>query len=83
MLFRSYELLLPDDPDLYVYTREQNGEKLLVICNFTDQSKNFSLPDGWIPERMERLIGNCCRTAAGRTMELMPYEAVVYNMPAS
>ena len=83
IVYGSYELLLPDDPDLYVYTREQNGEKLLVICNFTDQSKNFSLPDGWIPERMERLIGNCCRTAAERTMELMPYEAVVYNMPAS
>lgn len=80
IVYGAYRLLLPDDPDLYVYTRELNGEKLLVICNFRDSAREFCLPNGWEPDQMELLIGNCGRTAADETMTLMPYEAVVYRM---
>lgn len=80
IVYGSYELLLPDDPDLYVYTREYDGEKLLVICNFQDGARDFCLPKGWEPEQMEVLIGNCSRTAAEKSMKLMPYEAVVFRI---
>lgn len=80
IVYGAYRLLLPDDPDLYVYTRELNGEKLLVICNFRDSAREFCLPNGWEPDQMELLIGNCGRTAADEAMTLMPYEAVVYRM---
>ena len=80
IVYGSCELLLPDDPDLYVYTRSLNGERLLVICNFRDSARDFCLPDGWDPDRMELLIGNCERTAAEKTMQLMPYEAAVFRM---
>ena len=83
IVYGSYELLLPDDPDLYIYTRELNSEKLLIICNFTEAEKEFSLPEGWLPEKMEHLIGNYCRTAAQKTMTLMPYETLVYCMTAN
>ncbi|MCL2180940.1 MAG: alpha-glucosidase [Treponema sp.] len=41
----SYELLLPDDPDLFVYTRKYNEEELLVICNFSGKERTFPLPE--------------------------------------
>lgn len=78
IVYGSYTLLLPDDPDLYVYTREYESEKLLVICNFTDKTRDFSLPEGWNPDRMKCLIANCGRTAAETNIKLMPYESVVY-----
>ena len=39
IVYGSYDLLLPDDPELYVYTRTLEDEKLLVICNFTPMER--------------------------------------------
>lgn len=78
IVYGNYTLLLPKDPALYVYTRELNGEKLLVICNFSDQAKDFSLPDGFTPQKLTRLIGNYERPAAEASFMLRPYEAVVF-----
>lgn len=80
IVYGSYTLLLPEDPELYVYTRELNGEQLLILCNFTENTRAFTLPEGWEPHRMKCLISNCDRTAADHTISLMPYEAVVYHM---
>lgn len=80
IVYGSYELLLPDDPDLYVYTRTLGEEKLLVICNFTALSRDFRLPEGWNPEQMKLLISNCGRLSAETDLKLMPYEAAVYHM---
>jgi len=41
----SFELLLPDDKDLFVYTRSYNGEELLVVCNFAREERVFTLPE--------------------------------------
>jgi len=43
--YGSFELLLPDDKDLFVYTRSYNGEKLLVVCNFAREERVFTLPE--------------------------------------
>jgi len=40
----NFELLMPDDPDLFVYTRSYNGEELLVVCNFAREKRSFTLP---------------------------------------
>ena len=47
--YGEYELLLPEDPDLYVYTRALGEHKLLVICNFRKEEKAFTLPEGFDP----------------------------------
>jgi len=43
----NFELLLPDDPDLFVYTRQHGQESLLVICNFSRCEKTFSPPESF------------------------------------
>jgi len=52
----DYELLLPDDPDLYVYTRSYQCEKLLVVCNFSPKVKIFPLPEQFADSKL--LISN-------------------------
>lgn len=57
IVYGHYELLLPEHPDLFVYTREWKGERLLVVCNFSEREVPFEVPEGW--QDAERLIGNC------------------------
>ncbi|MGX8714968.1 MAG: alpha-amylase family glycosyl hydrolase, partial [Lachnospiraceae bacterium] len=45
IVYGDYELLLPDDPDLYVYTRTLGEHKLLVVCNYSDKKAGFNLPE--------------------------------------
>ena len=79
IVYGSYDLLLPDDPELYVYTRTLGDEKLLVICNFYGNTREFELPEGWDPDRMELMIGNYEKRDTARTLEIRSYEAVVFR----
>ena len=74
----KYRLLLEDDPDLFVYTREFEGEKLLAVCSFTEEEREISLPEEF--KEAERLIGNypdLKDEGKGKRL-LRPYEAFVY-----
>ena len=76
----DYQLLLPDDEHLFVYKRCLDKQKLLVICNFTDQPQTVCLN-----EEMENsilLISNDEPTAFSKEMTLRPYEARVYYQKA-
>ena len=44
----TYELLEPDHPDLYVYTRTLGNEKLLVVCNFSDKEIVYQMPEEFV-----------------------------------
>ncbi len=79
IVYGSYQLLLPDDPNLYVYTRELAEEKLLVICNFTDTRQSFTLPSDCNPDQMHCLIANYPEHVPEKQMLLNPYEALVYQ----
>ena len=56
IVYGHYDLLLAEDPNLFVYTREWEGEKLLVACNFSQDPQAFSVPDDF--RSAELLIGN-------------------------
>ena len=45
IVYGEYELLEKDHPDLFVYTREYQGEKLLVITNFSTHEYDYDLRD--------------------------------------
>ncbi len=40
-----YDLLLPEDRQIYAYTRTLDGTVLLVVCNFSAQALRFDWPD--------------------------------------
>ena len=81
IVYGSYDLLLPDDKELYVYTRTLGSEKLLVVCNFYGNTRTMELPEGWTQEGAELLIGNygdiSCK---GNAVTVRPYEAFVLKM---
>jgi oligo-1,6-glucosidase len=74
--YGSFELLLPDDPDLFVYTRSYNGEELLVVCNFARTERTFSLPRRF--HGADILITNE-DVQKGTTAALGAFGAVVYR----
>ena len=74
IVYGHYDLLLPEDPDLYVYTRELDGHKLLVVCNFSESQREF-FPDEEFREGTVLIQNNeGCDIFDGR---LEPYEAYV------
>ena len=79
IVYGNYDLLLPDDKELYVYTRTLGSEKLLVVCNFYGNTRTMELPEGWTPEKSELLIGNCGDVSRDETgcLRIRPYEAFV------
>ena len=68
-------MLLEDDENLFVYTRELDDEKLLTVCNFTDQQQEFDLPNEF--QNTVCLIANLPNVYAQRKILLKPYEAFV------
>lgn len=69
-----FDLLLPEDEQIFAYTRISRNGELLVYANFSGQEVRFSVPEGWKDARM--LIGNYEGVSAAAGMgRLKPYEA--------
>lgn len=74
-VYGHYALLLPDDEEIYAYTRTLNDEQILVVCNFTDHGVPCPLLNDW--QNTELLISNY--NTPGNPGSLRPFEAVVYR----
>ena len=76
MVYGTYELLDPEDEALYVYTRTLGDKKLLVMCNFTKEEQEYTIPAEFAGA--EVLISNYPQDgAAAGARKLRAYEAVV------
>ena len=71
----AFRLLLPEDGDVFAYTRTDGGQELLVQCNFHGEEIADPLAGC---ERGACLIANYPDEAPGR---LRPYEARMYLTP--
>jgi oligo-1,6-glucosidase len=74
--YGKFELLLPDDKNLFVYTRTLNTTRLLVICNYCAEQIAFEIGQEW--QGASLLISNYSRgTAPGPGIyKLRSYEAI-------
>jgi oligo-1,6-glucosidase len=75
VVYGKYELLLPEDKQIFAYTRTLENEKLLVVCNFTDKGCRMDIPDEFC--EAECLISNYNGRNYSGTVELEAYEAFV------
>ncbi|WP_115865269.1 glycoside hydrolase family 13 protein [Halorussus litoreus] len=81
LVYGSYDLLLPDDPDVYAFLRTLGDERVLVVLNFRDGTPTFSLPAEVAFDGTELLVSNYpVDGAKPRSFELRPYEARVYEL---
>lgn len=78
IVYGDFRLLLPEDEHLFVFERTFKDQMLLTICNFSDETERFTLPEMYFGKTEKLLICNY-ETADYKTeMELRPYEARVY-----
>jgi glycosidase len=85
-VYGDFELVSPEHEDVFAYTRTFGGsETVLVVTNFRAKTVSWSLPAevGLFVEDGEKIIGNYENwpTLSGdaKTMELRPFEAIVYQ----
>lgn len=73
----TFELLCPEDENIFAYTREWEGKKWLVLCNFYEEQACFSYPG-----QGKVIISNYDQEPAAslECMELRPYEAAIYEI---
>lgn len=82
IVYGDYDLLLPEHPAIYAYTRILADEKLLVVLNFSSEHTLFELPEECSYKTLELLIGNydVDQNESIEKIELKPYEARVYRL---
>ena len=75
--YGDFKLELPDDPYLFVYEREYNNQKLLVVINFDNAEHEITLNKK--PKKI--LISNYKTSTLNlKKQTLLPYEAIVYEL---
>ncbi|MCR8660191.1 glycoside hydrolase family 13 protein [Paenibacillus endoradicis] len=80
LVYGRYELLLPENEQVYVYTREFNGEKAIVIVNMFDKEANISLPEELDENQYDLILTNAVNEEKfAMSMSLKPFEARVYR----
>ncbi|WP_449538140.1 glycoside hydrolase family 13 protein [Ferdinandcohnia sp. Marseille-Q9671] len=85
VVYGSYDLLLPDHPTIYSYTRILGNEKLLVVLNFSKETSLFELPSEITYSSKELFISNYDVNIdeSIEKITLKPYEARVYRLTLS
>ena len=79
LIYGKYSLLDKNNPKVYAYTREMDGQKILVLLNFSKDNASAAI-DIKI-DKAKLLISNYTdNTLRKDTITLRPYEAVVYEL---
>lgn len=73
--FGSYKEYFPMDSKQYVYVREMEGQKILVVCSFSEEPVRMKVPKTCDLRRAKLVLHNYKGIADGM---LRPYEARVY-----
>lgn len=79
----DYELLLPEDRQIFAYVRNTEDEKLLVVNNFYGENATFELPehvniDGF---KWDILLSNYEDSSTDiQKLSLRPYESIVFHL---
>lgn len=75
IVYGTYDLILDDDKDIYAYIRTLGDEKLIVYCNFSENTREVELPEEFVNGKV--LISNYSDAKANQKITLRPYEAIV------
>jgi oligo-1,6-glucosidase len=76
LVYGKYTLLDATNPNVYSYTREANGNKFLIILNFTKHESNYKV-DVDI-SKASLLLNNL--TTVPASGKVQPYQALIYKL---
>ncbi|MBL7745545.1 MAG: alpha-glucosidase [Chitinophagaceae bacterium] len=78
LIYGKYTLLDKNNPDIYAYTRELNGKKMLVLLNFSKEKIDFALNGLKISGKA--LINNYTTEEVNNdAVNLQPYQSLIYE----
>ena len=75
IVYGTYDLILDDDKDIYAYIRTLGDKKLIVYCNFSENTREVELPEEFTNGKV--LISNYSDAKVNHKITLRPYEAIV------
>lgn len=75
IVYGTYDLILDDDKDIYAYIRTLGDEKLIVYCNFSENTREVEIPEEFTNGKV--LISNYSDVKVNPKITLRPYEAIV------
>ena len=79
IIYGDYKLLLPEDKNVFAYSRELNGDKIVVVCNFYDKEVNLNFKEDF--NNVEILLSNYKDSSIFmKDLKLRPYEAIMYRV---
>lgn len=76
IVYGKYRLLEEEHPDLYIYTREYQDEKLLIITNFSTKTYQYEISQEL--ENAKLLISNDQHFQQAKKLNIQPYGAYVF-----
>ena len=75
----DYKEHYPESKELYVFERNLNGKRLLVVCSFTEKSVGFWAPEGFDLAKGKLVLANYMENNMhGNGFTMRPYETRVY-----
>ena len=77
IVYGHYQLLLAEDPDLFVYCRELDQRRLLVVANLSGHERKYEIPSDFAKGKV--LIQNISEHDI-HDGKLAPYEAYVLEV---
>ena len=80
IVYGQYQLLAPEHTQVFAYTREYEGQKLLVLCNLSGQEADFEIPDSVTWEKEELLLGNYGEAKLSKKIKMKPWEASIWSL---
>ena len=79
IIYGNYKLLLPEDKNVFAYSRELNGDKIVVVCNFYNKKINLNFKEDF--NNVEILLSNYKDSSIlMKDLKLRPYEAIMYRV---
>ncbi|MEQ1675706.1 MAG: alpha-glucosidase [Chitinophagaceae bacterium] len=76
LVYGNYQVLDENNPDVFAFTREKNGKKLLILLNFKGKISKATI--GIDISKAKLLLGNYKDASADGT--LRPYESAIYEL---
>ena len=79
IIYGNYKLLLPEDKNVFAYSRELNGDKIVVVCNFYNKEINLNFKEDF--NNVEILLSNYKDSSIlMKDVKLRPHEAIRYRV---
>lgn len=79
IIYGNYKLLLPEDKNVFAYSRKLNGDKIVVVCNFYNKEINLNFKEDF--NNVEILLSNYKDSSIlMKDLKLRPYEAIMYRV---